>query len=87
VLDLYKLDIGDYPETEPGLQALVVKPAGVSNWNGPYLKGDSVPLDPWNHPYLYRNPSGRSGHDYDLCSQGPGRQSADTPQDGMICNP
>ena len=27
-------------------------------------------LDPWNHPYVYRDPSSRSGHDYDLCSLG-----------------
>ena len=44
-------------------------------WNGPYLKGD-VPVDPWNHPYTYRSPSNRSGHDYDLCSNGPGGTAA-----------
>jgi general secretion pathway protein G len=82
VLDLYRLDIGSYPTTEDGLRALVTEPSGVSNWNGPYLKGDQVPLDPWNHPYTYRNPSTRGGHDYDLCSAGPTGQ-----QEGAICNP
>jgi general secretion pathway protein G len=82
VLDLYKLDVGSYPTTEEGLRALVTEPSGVSNWNGPYLKGDQVPLDPWNHPYTYRNPSTRSGHEYDLCSAGPTGQ-----QEGAICNP
>ena len=28
VLDLYKLDMGGYPTSEQGLQALLVKPAG-----------------------------------------------------------
>ncbi len=70
VLDLYKLDVGSYPSTDEGLRALVSKPPEVSNWNGPYVKGD-VPIDPWSHPYAYRNPSSRSGHDYDLCSAGP----------------
>ena len=51
--------------------AIEWKWSGVSNWNGPYLKGDAAPLDPWNHPYSYRNPSQRAGHDYDLCSAGP----------------
>lgn len=84
VLDLYKLDVGDYPSTEQGLQALVEQPSDVASWSGPYLKGDKLPLDPWNHPYEYRNPSTRSGHAYDLCSMGP--TGASTSQD-MICNP
>lgn len=86
VLDLYKLDVGSYPSTEDGLQALVAQPPDASNWNGPYVKGEAVPVDPWNHPYDYRNPSARGGHDYDLCSRGSTGQAA-SPQDGAICNP
>src|SRR3984957_3650507 len=71
VLDLYKLDVGVYPTTEQGLQALVERPADVAEWNGPYLKGEQMPMDPWNHPFAYNSPSTRSGHDYDLCSNGP----------------
>jgi general secretion pathway protein G len=70
-LDLYKLDVGNYPTTEQGLQALVEKPEDTTGWAGPYVKSDSVPVDPWRHPFVYRNPSERSGHDYDLCSLGP----------------
>jgi general secretion pathway protein G len=87
VLDIYRLDTGSYPSSEEGLQSLVSKPADARNWNGPYIKGDQVPLDPWNHPYLYRNPSSRSGHEYDLCSRGPNAQAGDTAAAGMICNP
>jgi general secretion pathway protein G len=86
VLDLYKLDVGSYPSTEDGLQALVTRPSDVSNWNGPYVKGDTVPVDPWNHPYDYRDPSSRSGHDYDLCSRGSTGQAVSL-QNGAICNP
>src|SRR5262245_32538752 len=46
VLDVYRLDVGRYPTTEEGLQALRVKPSGAENWDGPYLKKD-VPNDPW----------------------------------------
>jgi general secretion pathway protein G len=67
VLDLYRLDVGKYPSTEEGLQALRVRPAGVPNWDGPYLKKD-VPVDPWTHPYIYRCP-GQHG-DFDLLSYG-----------------
>ncbi len=84
VLDLYKLDIGSYPSTEQGLKALIVKPSGVAAWNGPYLKATEAPVDPWSHPYSYRNPSTRAGHDYDLCSSGPSGPSS---QDSPICNP
>jgi general secretion pathway protein G len=83
VLDLYKLDIGEYPSTQQGLQALVARPADVANWNGPYLKDAHAPADPWNHPYEYRNPWTRSGQDYDLCSAGP---PGGTGTDNTICN-
>src|SRR5579862_3128314 len=43
VLDIYKLDVGTYPSTEQGLQALVSRPQGVEHWSGPYLKGTKVP--------------------------------------------
>ena len=83
-LDLYKLDVGDYPTSEQGLQALVEKPEDVTGWNGPYVKGGKVPTDPWHHAYIYRNPSDRSGHDYDLCSLGPTGQATGSDE---ICNP
>ena len=83
VLDMYKLDVGSYPSTDQGLQALVQAPAGVSNWNGPYVQSGQMPVDPWNHPYVYRDPSDRTGHDYDLCSTGP---NGNATGDNMICN-
>lgn len=86
VLDLYKLDVGSYPTTEEGLEALVQKPSDAANWNGPYLKGDQLPLDPWNHPYIYRSPSSRTGHEFDICSRGPAGQSGEPAQEALICN-
>jgi len=67
-LDLYHLEIGSYPSTEQGLQALVAKPPGVDAWKGPYLKKQVVPKDPWGRDYHYRSP-GEHGH-YDLYSLG-----------------
>jgi general secretion pathway protein G len=69
LLDMYKLDVGSYPSTDQGLRALVEQPTGVTTWNGPYLKG-GVPVDLWNHQYVYRDPSTRAGRDFDLCSEG-----------------
>ena len=86
VLDMYKLDVGSYPTSEDGLHALVDKPEDADNWNGPYVKG-ADPADPWHHAYLYRMPSTRPDHDYDLCSRGPQDTSGDDLSTGMICNP
>ncbi len=53
--EMYKLDVGRYPSTQEGLEALVKKPSNATGWNGPYLKSD-VPLDPWNREYNYKYP-------------------------------
>lgn len=37
-LDLYYLELGDYPSTAQGLSALITQPGDSANWNGPYLK-------------------------------------------------
>jgi general secretion pathway protein G len=66
-LDAFRLDVGRYPTTQEGLQALLVRPPNVENWDGPYLRKDA-PLDPWGHPYVYRCP-GQHG-DFDLLSYG-----------------
>ena len=65
--DSFRLDVGKYPATSEGLQALRVSPSGVENWKGPYLPKE-IPLDPWGHAYNYRSP-GEHG-DYDLYSFG-----------------
>jgi len=57
-LEMYKLDVGRYPNNAQGLEALVRNPGGVAGWNGPYLKSD-VPNDPWNQPYHYKYPGDR----------------------------
>ena len=54
-LDQYRLDVGRYPTTAEGLQALMAAPADTVRWAGPYLK-KAVPLDPWGKPYQYRHP-------------------------------
>jgi general secretion pathway protein G len=66
-LDMFKLDVGRYPNSQEGLQALRQNPGSLARWDGPYLKKD-VPADPWDHPYVYRSP-GENGF-YDLISHG-----------------
>jgi general secretion pathway protein G len=66
-LDQFKLDVGRYPNSQEGLQALQQSPGNAPGWEGPYLKKD-VPRDPWGSPYQYRSP-GEHG-EYDLSSLG-----------------
>ena len=68
-LDSYKLDVGRYPSTAEGLDALMTAPPGATGWHGPYLK-KKVPLDPWGHPYVYKSPGEVNPKDYDLLSYG-----------------
>jgi len=86
VLDLYKLDTGGYPSTEQGLKALVTAPNGVKNWNGPYLKGEGIPNDPWDKPFHYRKPSERPAHDYDLYTFGADNKPGGTGEDEDVFN-
>ncbi len=65
-LDTYLIDIGRYPTTEQGLEALRTDP-GLPGWNGPYIRKE-IPLDPWGTAYVYRAP-GRSGG-YEIVSYG-----------------
>ena len=67
-LDLYKLEVGRYPTTQEGLQALVSAPAGTANWNGPYWKKATVPKDPWGTEYKYSSPGANAP--YEIVSLG-----------------
>ena len=67
-LGTYKLEVGTFPTTEQGLQALRVKPEGVTQWAGPYLQKE-IPKDPWQHDYVYRFP-GEHGDEPDIISYG-----------------
>jgi general secretion pathway protein G len=67
-LGSYKLDTGQFPTTEQGLQALRLQPEGVENWQGPYIQKD-IGNDPWQHPFIYRYP-GDHGDEPDIVSLG-----------------
>src|SRR5205085_12197272 len=72
-LDLYQLNMGDYPSTAQGLQALRQAPGDArssNQWAGPYLSKD-IPLDPWGNPYQYSAPGARNPDRFDIFSFGP----------------
>jgi general secretion pathway protein G len=67
-LDHYRLDVGSYPSDEQGLKALVARPSDAPRWNGPYIQGSEVPVDPWGRPYQYRR--GEAGRAFVIVSLG-----------------
>ena len=73
-LSIYQMDVGSYPDTNSGLAALRVAPAGIdpNKWNGPYLDTD-IPNDPWENPYQYERRSD-DPNSYRVYSWGPDGQ-------------
>ena len=81
-LDLFYLDAGRYPTDSEGLTALVHPVSGVAAWNGPYLKGGTLPDDPWGHPYIYRLGTQRGA--YEITSLGPTGKEGGSGADAAI---
>jgi len=72
-LDLYRMDVGQYPTTEQGLSSLIEEPTVSpvpTQWNGPYLKKKKIPKDPWGRDYVYVSPGTHNPESYDLSSLG-----------------
>ena len=82
-LDQFRLDVGRYPTTEEGLQALTTAPSSEPAWAGPYLK-KGVPPDPWGKPYIYVQPG--SHGDFDLLSYGKDGRAGGSGEDADITN-
>jgi general secretion pathway protein G len=71
-LKTYYLDNGFYPNTDQGLEALVLEPTTdpiPGKWReGGYLEKGKVPADPWGNEYILLSP-GMHG-DFDIISFG-----------------
>ncbi len=68
-MEMYRLDMFDYPEEDAGLEALKSLPSGADETR--YRKGGYVkllPNDPWGRPYIYLYP-GENGV-FDIFSYG-----------------
>ena len=68
-LDLYELDIGEFPAT---LNSLMEDDTGGEEWDGPYLK--SMAKDPWGSDYNYKYPGDHNKYGYDIYSAGADKQ-------------
>lgn len=72
-LEFYKTDMGAYPSSDQGLQALITPPSGAEAAQN-YLPGGYATradlLDPWQHPLQYRVPGEHNPHSFDVFSYG-----------------
>jgi general secretion pathway protein G len=82
-LELFRLEVGRYPTSQEGLQALVKQPPGVDKWAGPYLKETDI-KDPWGNDFKYNQPG--NGKPYDLISLGADNQPGGEGENRDITN-
>lgn len=82
-LELYRLDVGRFPsESDGGMNALLKRPTGAVNWNGPYVRKQAMLLDPWGNPYLMREES--FGNDIGVYSLGADGQDGGQGEDADV---
>ena len=75
-LDIYRLDVGEYPDT---LDGLMEDDTDRASWNGPYLRR-AVPTDPWDNEYVYEG----NGREFTLISYGADGMSGGEEDDADI---
>tara|TARA_R110002073_G_scaffold305095_1_gene473922 strand:- start:944 stop:1330 length:387 start_codon:yes stop_codon:yes gene_type:complete len=75
-LDIYRLDVGEYPDT---LDGLIENDTDRASWNGPYLRR-GVPTDPWDNEYVYES----NGREFTLTSYGADGMSGGEEDDADI---
>jgi general secretion pathway protein G len=83
-LDTFRLNLGRYPTTEQGLDALVMKPTFENEklgekWQGPYVKPGTKLEDAWGNKLKYEladttDESNKNAPRYKLYSVGPDGQ-------------
>ena len=79
-LNMFEIDIGRYPTTAEGLDALIKRPATIpdgAHWHGPYLDKSKLPMDPWGRAYIYEIPGKHNPDGYDVYSLGPNGKGGD----------
>jgi general secretion pathway protein G len=89
-LDFYRMDNGDYPTSEQGLDALVRKPSiepEPRDWRPEgYLQGGRLPKDPWGEPFQYMEPGAHNPYAFDLWSLGADRKPGGEGVDADVGN-
>ena len=70
-LAMYKLNAGNFPTTQQGLNALVEKPTSTPGPRRWVQVMSRIPNDPWGQPYIYRFPGKKRANEFEIISKGP----------------
>jgi general secretion pathway protein G len=72
-LNRFEIDMGRFPSSSEGLKALIERPTGdkAKAWQGPYLDGNTIPIDQWETAWNYRFPGQQRPDGFDIWSNGP----------------
>ena len=73
-LRMYKLNAGNYPTTQQGLQALVDKPSSAPVPKRWAKVAERVSKDPWGNDYIYKFPGKKNASEFEIISKGPDGQ-------------
>jgi len=81
-IEIFRLDVGRYPNKQEGLTILVDPTSDRVGWNGPYLKEKDI-LDAWGMPFIYTLGDGIERPFIYSC--GPNGQDDDGLGDDVVC--
>jgi general secretion pathway protein G len=88
-LELYKLDNGNYPSSDQGLDALVHEPSGDPKPRrypeGGYVTSKDL-VDPWQNPFKYERPGKNNARSFDLYTYGADNQPGGDGENAEIGN-
>jgi general secretion pathway protein G len=73
-LRMYKLNAGNYPTTQQGLQALVDRPTSAPVPKRWAKVVDHLNKDPWGNDYGYKFPGRKNASEFEIISKGPDGQ-------------
>jgi general secretion pathway protein G len=62
-IDVFRIDVGRFPTTDEGLNALFDLPPTATGWRGPYLRKPEAMRDPWGKPFISRQPGEHGAYD------------------------
>lgn len=86
---LYKIQQGNFPSQQQGLESLVREPTTAplpkSYPKGGYLQSLEVPVDAWDRPFIYLIP-GRQDQPFEILSYGADGMEGGTGADADISN-
>ena len=83
-LELFRIDVGRYPTSAEGLDALVNQAGNIPGWMGPYLAKPELPADPWGRPYIYETGGERGASGFRIKSYGADGKEGGADEDADI---